>query len=221
VIQLRSVGKRYRGGKDALTDVSFEIGRGELVFLTGPSGSGKTTLFKLLSLMERPTRGQILVDGTHLERLATRAIPRYRRRLGLIFQGPRLLTDRTIFENVALPLAIEAAPPREIKERVTATLRRLDLAPCAERLPGELSAGEQHRAAIARAIVHSPELLLADEPTANVDPELARASMRLLEQLRAGGMTILIATHDVALREGTGGRQIQLEAGHVVESRHA
>ena len=199
MIRFDRVTKRYPGGHEAIAELSLEIPRGSMTFVTGHSGAGKSTLLKLIALLERPTRGQILIDGQNIARLPARAIPRHRRRIGMIFQDHRLLHDRTVFDNVALPLVIAGTNPREIPRRVRAALDRVGLLRHERARPITLSSGEQQRVGIARAVVNRPDLLLADEPTGNLDPELSREIMRLFERFNEIGTTILIASHDLAL----------------------
>ena len=199
MIRFDRVTKRYPGGHEAIAELSLEIPRGSMTFVTGHSGAGKSTLLKLIALLERPTRGQILIDGQNIARLPARAIPRHRRRIGMIFQDHRLLHDRTVFDNVALPLVIAGTDPREIPRRVRAALDRVGLLRHERARPATLSSGEQQRVGIARAVVNRPDLLLADEPTGNLDPELSREIMRLFERFNEIGTTILIASHDLAL----------------------
>ncbi len=199
MIRFDRVTKRYPGGQEALAELSLEIERGSMTFVTGHSGAGKSTLLKLIALLERPTRGQILIDGRNIARLPARAIPRHRRRIGMIFQDHRLLHDRTVFDNVALPLVIAGTDPREIPRRVRAALDRVGLLRHERSRPVTLSSGEQQRVGIARAVVNRPDLLLADEPTGNLDPELSREIMHLFERFNEIGTTILIASHDLAL----------------------
>ena len=199
MIRFDRVTKRYPGGHEAIAELSLEIPRGSMTFVTGHSGAGKSTLLKLIALLERPTRGQILIDGQNIARLPSRAIPRHRRRIGMIFQDHRLLHDRTVFDNVALPLVIAGTDPREIPRRVRAALDRVGLLAHERARPITLSSGEQQRVGIARAVVNRPDLLLADEPTGNLDPELSREIMRLFERFNEIGTTILIASHDLAL----------------------
>jgi cell division transport system ATP-binding protein len=196
MIELNHVSKRYPGGHDALKAVSFAIAEGELVFLTGHSGAGKSTLLRLLIAQERPTRGQLLVLRRNLERLARRQIPRYRRELGVVFQDNKLLADRTVFDNVALPLVVAGMADAEIARRVRAALELVGLLDKERQLPVGLSGGEQQRVGIARAIVNRPAVLLADEPTGNLDADLSDTIFDLFRALNHHGTTVLIATHD-------------------------
>lgn len=217
MIRLDGVGKRYPGGKEALRGVSLRIGRGELAFLTGHSGAGKTTLLRLIPLLERPTRGQILIANVSLTRLPRRRIPLLRRGIGMIFQDHRLLNDRPVFDNVALPLIIAGAPHREIGRRVRAALDRVGLLHKERQYPVTLSSGEQQRVGIARAVVARPSILLADEPTGNLDPELSAEIMRLFERFNELGVTMLIASHDLALIGCLGHRRLTLVDGVLID----
>jgi len=217
VLQLNNVWKRYPEGVDALAGVSFNLDRGEMAFLTGHSGAGKSTLLKLIAVMERCTTGQIVLDGQNLNRIGNRQIPYVRRKLGLIFQDYKLLQDRTVFDNVALPLVIAGYGHRDIGRRVRAALDKVGLLGKERRYPIVLSGGEQQRVGIARAVVNKPPLILADEPTGNLDPELSWEIMRLFEQFKQFGVTILIASHDLNLISRLGYRVIQLEHGRLAE----
>jgi cell division transport system ATP-binding protein len=217
-IRFEGVDKRYAGGRDALTGVSFELASGEFAFLTGRSGAGKSTVLKLLGLLERPTRGAIVVDGRNVARLPARDIPAYRRQVGMVFQDNRLLPDRTAFENVALPLIIAGAPEREIGRRVRAALDQVGLLDRERARPPTLSAGEQQRLGIARAIVGRPRLLIADEPTGNLDPDLSVEIMGLFRRLSEVGVTMLVASHDLALVERLRARRLVLDGGRLSEA---
>jgi cell division transport system ATP-binding protein len=198
-----------------LSGVSFELARGELAFLTGPSGAGKSTLLKLIALIERPTRGTVLVNGQNTTRMTRRRIPKYRQRIGVVFQDHKLLYERTVFDNVALPLVIAGMTPREIGKRVRASLDQVGLLDRESHRPITLSTGEQQRVGIARAVAGRPDVLIADEPTGNLDPELSLEIMRLFVRFQEVGVTILIATHDLDLVSQLGHRRIQLVSGHV------
>jgi cell division transport system ATP-binding protein len=211
------VSKTYQAGTFALRDVTVEVGKGELVFLTGPSGAGKTTLLKLLFAAERPSEGQILVLGRNIARLGERQVPRLRRHIGVVFQDFKLLPTLSVEENVALTLEVLGTSPREIRARVFAMLKRVGLQHRRGSLPLSLSAGEQQRVAIARALVNEPAILLADEPTGNLDPELTLEIMDLIAGVAARGTAVLVATHEIALVERFGERRIRLEAGRLVE----
>ena len=215
MIRFDNVTKRYAGGHEGVSEISLEVDAGELVFLTGHSGAGKTTLLKLLALIERPTRGQVLLNGRNVGRLPARAVPEHRRSLGMVFQDHKLLPDRTIFENVSLPLIIAGLGRREIARRVRAALDQVGLLNREAARPDALSTGEQQRVGIARAVVGRPRLLIADEPTGNLDPDLSLEIMMLFRRLNGVGVTMLIATHDLALVEQLGGRRVILEGGRV------
>ena len=216
MIQLDQVGKRYPGGREALGDVNLDLGPGEMAFLTGHSGAGKSTLLRLLTLIERPSRGVVVVGGQRLDRVRGHAVARYRRNLGMVFQDHRLLMDRPTFDNVALPLVIAGYSRQQVEHRVRAALDRVGLLDKERLLPQMLSSGEQQRVGIARAVVHRPALLLADEPTGNLDPDLSLEIMRLFERFNQVGVTVLIATHDLALIGSLEHRVIRLAAGRVV-----
>jgi len=191
--------KRYPGGYDALQDINFHLSPGEMTFLTGHSGAGKSTLLKLIALIERPSRGQVIVNGQNLAKVSRRKIPYHRRNVGMIFQNHQLLFDRTVFDNVALPLVISGLSHQEIGKKVRASLDKVGLLSKERAFPITLSGGEQQRVGIARAVVNKPPLLLADEPTGNLDPELSREVMSIFEQFSQVGVTVLIASHDIDL----------------------
>lgn len=216
MIQLFHVYKNYEGGISALRDVTFQVGKGEFVFLTGPSGAGKTTLLRLLFCADRPTQGQIVVDGRNVSRLKAREIPYLRRRLGVIFQDFKLLNHKTVYENVAFTLKVMGLPSREIRKRVLKTLTYVGLQSKATLKPIILSGGEQQRVAIARAIVREPAILLADEPTGNLDPELTVDIVNLFKEINDQGTTVIVATHDRSLIERFKKRAIVLEKGRMV-----
>ena len=215
MIQFTQASKRYPSGQDALRNVSFHIEPGELAFVTGHSGAGKSTLLKLIALLERPSRGQVLVNGQNLSRVKPRQIPFFRRDLGIIFQDHRLLFDRTVFDNVALPLIIAGHSRQEIGRRVRAALDKVGLLNKEKKLPITLSGGEQQRVGIARAVVHKPPLLLADEPTGNLDPDLSQEIMQLFREFAQVGVTVLIASHDLALIQRMSSRQLILQNGQL------
>lgn len=211
MIRFDRVSKRYGGTRDAVTQLSFEIGDGEMVFITGRSGAGKSTVLALMALLERPTQGQIWVNGEHLNTLRARAIPRFRRQIGLIFQEPRLMMERTVLDNVSLPLLVADVPARERASRVRAALEQLGLSGAERAFAGQLSSGERTRLEIARAIVARPVLLLADEPIAKLDKAAAGAVLELLHGLNGAGVTLVLATHDPELVRGSGRREISLD----------
>ena len=218
-VKFDHVSKSYPGGHQALTDLSFEIAQGELAFLTGHSGAGKSTLLKLIMLMEKASRGEVLVDGVNLERLAQRQIPYHRRRIGVVFQNHQLLFDRTVFENVALPLRISGYTSRDLERRVRAALDKVGLLSKEKVNPIELSGGEQQRIGIARAVVNKPSLILADEPTGNLDPKLSMEIMKLFEQFNDVGVSVLIASHDLQLISKLKHRVLALGDGKLIGER--
>ncbi|UCB54464.1 MAG: cell division ATP-binding protein FtsE [Thiotrichales bacterium] len=215
MIRFDNISKRYPGGFDALSRVSFHLPRGQLAYLTGHSGAGKSTLLKLIALIERPTRGQIFLDGVNLTNIRNRRIPQIRRHIGIIFQNHHLLYDRRVFDNVAMPLVIQGYRHREINKRVRAALDQVGLLNKEKANPITLSGGEQQRVGIARAIVHKPTLLLADEPTGNLDPDLSREIMALFARFNMFGTTVLIASHDLDLIRQTGFPSISLNKGTI------
>ena len=215
MIRFENVTKRYRQGREALTDVSLQVDPGELIFLSGHSGAGKSTLLKLIALIERPTRGQVFIEGRNVGRLPDRQIPRHRRQIGMVFQDHKLLEDRSIFENVALPMIIAGYSQREIRGRARAALDHVGLLDKEKNTPGMLSTGEQQRVGIARAVVARPKLLIADEPTGNLDPELSLDIMRLFRRFNEIGVTMLIATHDLGLLDQLDGRRVVLADGEI------
>ncbi len=217
MIRFDEVSKRYPGGKEALSRVSFELGSGEMAFLTGHSGAGKSTLMKLIIVMERPSQGQIFLAGSNLNRISNRQIPQVRRNVGVVFQNHQLLFDRTVYDNVALPLTIAGYRPREVGRRVRAALSKVSLADKEKQFPVTLSGGEQQRVGIARAVVNKPALLLADEPTGNLDPDLSMEIMDLFRQFNQVGVTTMIATHDLALVENMKQREFVLDHGCMKE----
>jgi cell division transport system ATP-binding protein len=220
-VRLYHVSKSYSAGHFALRDVSIEFGRGEFVFLTGPSGAGKTTLLRLIFAAERPSEGQILVLGRNAPRLGPRAVPPLRRRIGVVFQDFKLLPRRTVEENVAMALEVVGAPRREVRAKVFSVLKQLGLQHRRFHHPPSLSGGEQQRVAIARALVNEPDILLADEPTGNLDHELALEIMDLIAGAATRGTTVVVATHDQAIVERYGKRCVRLEGGRIVEDHAA
>ena len=220
MIRFQDVAKRYPSGREALADLTLEVGAGEMVFLTGHSGAGKSTALKLIALIERPTRGQIVVGDQNLATVGRRGIPAYRRRIGMVFQDHKLLFDRPIWDNVALPLVIQGTPRRELDKRVRASLDQVGLLGREQSFPIELSTGEQQRVGIARAVVGKPPILIADEPTGNLDPDLALEVMRLFKRFNDVGVTVVIASHDLHLIEQLGVRRIALAGGRLAGGDH-
>ena len=218
MIRFDNVSKRYSEGLDALVNVNFELAAGEMAFLTGHSGAGKSTLLKLIMLIERSSRGQVLVGNRVLDHVTRSQIPYLRRQIGVVFQNPHLLFDRNVFDNVALPLQIAGMSTREQGRRVRAALERIGLLSKENDSPLALSGGEQQRVGIARAIVNKPAILLADEPTGNLDPTLSADIMQLFQDLNSVGVTVLIATHDVALVEQMQHRVLVLDQGRMTSS---
>lgn len=215
MIVLQNVTMLYRKGRSALRDVTLSIAREEFVFVTGPNGAGKSTLLKLLTLQERPSEGVIVVDGLDTALVANGAIPAYRRKIGIVFQDTRLFPNRTVFENVSLPLRISGASGRKVRERTNAVLETAGLHDFASRRADELSGGELRRVAIARAIVSRPQILLADEPTDSLSPQASREIMDLLLQISRSGVTTLVATHDRDAVDLLRRRVVRLEDGRV------
>lgn len=219
MLRLVKVSKSYPR-HHALRNISFELESGEMAFLTGHSGAGKSTLLKLLLMMEQPNAGQIFINNRLCHRLSCKHVSLLRRDIGMIFQDPKLIPHRTIFENIALPLFISGYRMSEIKRRVRAVLEKVNLENKEHVLPNELSLGEQQRIGIARAVVHRPSILLADEPTGNLDPELSRDIMSLFAAFNAIGVTVLIATHDLSLIATMNQRIIQLQQGQLITKEH-
>jgi cell division transport system ATP-binding protein len=216
VIVFEHVTKRYPERGDALKDLSFRLEPGEMAFLTGHSGAGKSTLLRLIGLIERPTRGQVAVNGRNLGSLPRRSIPYHRRQVGMIFQEHRLLPSRTVFDNVALPLMAIGMGRKETGRRVRAALDQVGLLRYERVLPMTLSSGEQQRVGIARAVVARPPVILADEPTGNLDPELSREIFGLFERFHEVGVSLLIATHDLDLIANLPYRVLRLHQGRLV-----
>ncbi len=216
MISFREVGKRYPGGYDALKNITFSIEQGEMVFIAGHSGAGKSTLLKLVAAIERPTSGSILVRDQNLGRMKRSAVPYLRRNFGLVFQDHKLLFNRTVFENVFLPLQISAFDPREAGSRVRAALDKVGLLGREHAYPVELSGGEQQRLCIARAIVNRPAILIADEPTGNLDLEYSGIIMDMFKSFNQVGVTLLVSTHDEAMLNKLKPRIITLHQGELV-----
>ena len=216
VLRFENVSKQYPGGHEALADVSFEVAQGEMLFVTGHSGAGKSTLLRLILAMERPTSGKLLLAGQDLSQITTAQIPFLRRQIGVVFQNHQLLFDRTVFNNVALPLQILGLSKPDIAKRVDAALERVALSDKRDLFPGDLSTGQQQRVGIARAVVHRPALLLADEPTGNLDPRLAAEIMGVFEDINRMGTSVLIASHDLALIARMRHRMLTLQRGRLI-----
>ena len=216
VIEFEHVSKRYPERGDALKDLTFRLEAGEMAFLTGHSGAGKSTLLKLIGLLERPSRGSVRVGDDDLARMPRRRIPAHRRRIGMVFQDHRLLAERSVFDNVALPLMTAGMTRDDIGKRVRAALDQVGLLKLERALPLTLSSGEQQRVGIARAVVGRPEVILADEPTGNLDPELSQEIFRLFERFHQLGVSLLIATHDLDLIQSLGHRTLVLKQGRLV-----
>jgi len=218
MIKFINVNKKYTNGYEALRHITLHINKGEMVFLTGHSGAGKTTLLKLIMALENTTSGQIIISGKQLDKLNRWQKPHLRRSIGVIFQDPQLLHERTIYENVALPLLVSGFNHKEIRRSVRVSLDMVGLLDKENRYPLSLSAGEQQRISIARAIVNRPPLILADEPTGNLDPELATEIMQVFAKLNSGGTTVLIASHDLALIESMHCRMLRLKQGQLIRT---
>lgn len=216
MISFSQVSKRYSSGHEALGGISFDIEPAEMVFLTGHSGAGKSTLMKLIMLMERASTGQVVIGGRNLNRMRASQIPFHRRQVGVVFQNHQLLFDRSVFENVALPLQVSGFHSREVGRRVRAALDKVGLLDKEKHNPITLSGGEQQRVGIARAVVNKPPLLLADEPTGNLDPGLSAEIMKLFAQFNAVGVTVMIASHDLALVRRLRKRVLTLSGGSLV-----
>jgi len=215
LVSFSAVAKRYPGGEEALRGVSFAVEAGELVFITGRSGAGKSTLLKLIPAIERPSSGNVIVNGQNVGALKRAAIPYLRRNVGLVFQDQKLLYDRTVYDNVMLPLSFSAQPPKEAARRARAALDKVGLSGREQANPIQLSGGEQQRLAIARAVVNRPAILIADEPTANLDAEAARRIVDIFVEFNRVGVTVLLATHDHGLAAQYAKRRLHLEGGRL------
>ncbi len=218
-IALQHVTRRFENGQEALSDISVEFAEGSMTFLTGHSGAGKSTFLKLLLRADVPTRGKVLVNQVDIARLPERKLPRYRQHLGVVFQDHHLLAERTVFENVALPLRVVGMREREVSRRVRASLDQVELLAKERLFPRHLSTGEQPRVGIARAVVNRPKILLADEPTGNLDPQLSAHIMDLFARFNQVGTTVIIASHDIQLIDSLGMRTLALERGRIVDER--
>ncbi len=218
MLHFLNVGKRYTNGHEALRNVSLNIKRGELVFLSGHSGAGKSTLLKLIPILERPTQGSIILDGANIVRMKKRYIPLLRRNIGMVFQDHYLLFDRPVINNVMLPLEISGMDHRECRKRAQAALDKVGLLNKQNHDPITLSTGEQQRVGIARAVVNRPPILLADEPTGNLDPKLSQEIMNLLGEFNSVGVTAIIATHDIQLARRMRRRIVILHQGKLLET---
>ncbi len=216
MIEFQHVYKTYPGPVHALKNVAFSVDKGEFVFLTGPSGAGKTTLFRMLSAFDRPSSGRVVVGDYDLAKIGAAELPYFRRRVGIVFQDFKLLKDRSVLENVSLPLHVRGERTSQIQRRSMEALEAVGLTGRAKSYPDTLSGGEQQRIAIARALIHRPGLLIADEPTGNLDPELSEDIMNLMERLCAQGTTVFIATHDHAMVERRRKRRIEIDGGAIV-----
>jgi cell division transport system ATP-binding protein len=218
MIQFHNVTKRYPGGFDALSNVSMHLGVGEMAFLTGHSGAGKSTLLKIISLIEKPTRGQALLNRINLNTISRHRIPYIRRNIGIIFQDHQLLFDRPVFDNVAMPLIIQGYRHQEIAKRTRAALDKVGLLHKEKSMPITLSGGEQQRVGIARAVVHKPMLLLADEPTGNLDPVLSREIMQIFVDFHQVGVSVLVASHDLGLIDELQKPVLTLNRGQMIHN---
>ncbi len=216
MIKFDNVSKRYADGQEALVDVSFEVSRGELAFITGHSGAGKSTLLKLILAMESPSSGQLIANGVNLSRISSKQIALHRRQIGTVFQDHQLLHDRSVYDNVALPLEICGYHPADAGRRVRAALDKVGLLKKEKSFPAALSGGEQQRVGIARAVVNRPRIILADEPTGNLDPALSREVMKVFEQFQGVGVCLLVASHDASLIERLNCRTLVLDSGRLI-----
>jgi cell division transport system ATP-binding protein len=218
MIEFKNVSKRFEGGFDALRNVNMQLGHGEMAFLTGHSGAGKSTLLKIISLIEKPTRGQALLNRINLKTVSKHTVPYIRRNIGIIFQDHQLLFDRSIFDNVALPLTIQGYRHQEIAKRTHAALDKVGLLNKEKAMPITLSGGEQQRVGIARAVVHKPMLLLADEPTGNLDPVLSREIMQIFVDFHRVGVSVLVASHDLSLIDELQKPVLTLNRGQMIHN---
>ena len=218
MIEFHNVTKRYESGYEALNNISLKLNDGQMAFITGHSGAGKSTLLKIIALIEKPTRGQALLNRINLKTLSRHRVPYIRRNIGIIFQDHQLLFDRPVFDNVALPLHIQGYRPQEIARRTRAALDKVGLLKKEKSLPITLSGGEQQRVGIARAVVHKPMLLLADEPTGNLDPVLSREIMQIFVDFNQVGVTVLVASHDLDLIDELDKPRITLNAGQLIQN---
>jgi cell division transport system ATP-binding protein len=216
MIKFDNISKRYADGQEALSNISFEVSKGELAFITGHSGAGKSTLLKLILAMESPSNGQLIANGVNLSRISRSQIAEHRRQIGTVFQDHQLLHDRTVFDNVALPLEISGYQAKEAGRRVRAALDKVGLLKKEKSFPGSLSGGEQQRVGIARAVVNRPSIILADEPTGNLDPALSTEVMKVFEQFKSVGVCLLVASHDATLIQRLNYRTLVLDNGKLV-----
>ena len=216
MIEFHNVTKRYESGFEALKNVSMQLTDGQMAFITGHSGAGKSTLLKIIALIEKPTRGQALLNRINLNNVSRQRVPHMRRNIGIIFQDHQLLFDRPVFDNVALPLLIQGYRPQEIAKRTRAALDKVGLLSKEKSMPITLSGGEQQRVGIARAVVHKPMLLLADEPTGNLDPVLSREIMQIFLDFNQVGVTVLVASHDLSLIDELEMPRMTLNAGQLI-----
>ncbi len=216
MITLNGVTKQYPGGSLALDNIDLHIEKGEFVFVVGQSGAGKSTFVKLILKEENPSKGKVVIDGTDLGQLHRRRVPYLRRKMGVVFQDFRLLPKKTVYENVAYSMEIIGARPKEVRKRVPLILSMVGLSQCTKKYPEQLSGGEQQRVSIARAMINNPPLLIADEPTGNLDPETSWEIMRLLKQFNGNGTTVIMATHDQNIVDAMKMRVVQLENGRII-----
>ncbi len=219
MVEFRNVMKRYPNGTVALRDINLKIRKGEFVFVIGPSGSGKSTLIKLIMKEEDPTEGEVIVNGYNISTLPRNKIPYLRRSLGIVFQDFRLLQHKTVYENVAFAMQIVEATPKEIRRQVPMALALVGLSKKADVYPDQLSGGEQQRVALARALVNNPSLLIADEPTGNLDPEISLEIMKLLSEINQRGTTVIVATHEKSIVDAMKKRVVALDRGQIVRDQ--